>query len=442
MKTCVNLLHLSDIHARQDRERELSLRFKALARDLVDLDVKPNLILVTGDIAYYGKSEEYMLAQRLINDFCTTIGVKKKIFICPGNHDIERSKIDPMTERGLQSELTNSLTAEKALDHEVWTLPQQKAYITFVNEITEQTKGTPSRSELFEFGKVPVGVASFNSAWRCSDDNCKEKLFLTLRQVHALSDCINDAQLRIALLHHPFDWYHPDERAIVQKDLMRRFDLILTGHLHVPESALTKTPAGESLVYTVPSFFDGQIEGITDGYNIYSVDLDLRHVHTFHRKFIRQRESYDRYVEHSRNGESEFDLPHRAFSNLPSAPIMQKITATANSLEVSIRDSLQLAQHISTPIFVKPLVEQVVYEKGSMNVKMTDEPFSVAAENPTVIYGPPDVGTTILVKGVCAHIIGNNHSRFAVYFDHAEIAITALPGLACEKPLGFVNCAA
>ncbi len=428
MEAFITLLHISDIHTRIDRQRELKIRFDALARDLGRLSQKPQAILVTGDIAYAGTSAEYQQATILLSAFCKRFGIDhSQVVFCPGNHDIDRSLIDLMTEQGLKRSLLDTEAAEDAFDHPKWTLPQQQAYIDFVNAFTNGTETVPARTRMLQLSGCQIGIASLNSAWRCADDDCKERLFLTLPQVHKLAEPIDAAQLRIALVHHPLDWYHVTERDIVQKDLTRRYDLILTGHLHVPVTEATKTPIGESLVFTVPSFFDGQIAGITDGYNLYSIDLGHRCVNTLHRKFIRGREDYDRYVEHAPNGESRFDLPHTALARLPSMHLVHRITETRNALEASISQSLQLAQRVSTPILVTPLVEIVTRHARGKRYQKVSDPYALASDNPVVVYGPADVGTTIFLKGVCARIITANKSRYALYFDHADLAGTKRP---------------
>lgn len=428
MDTNITLLHISDLHTRCDRERELKIRFAALISDLEALGRRPQAIMITGDVAFAGTASEYGQAHSLLESFCKKIGIDRThVLFCPGNHDIDRSLIDLMIEQGLKKSLLDTGAAEDALDHPKWSLPQQQAYIDFVNAFTNTSETVPSRTRKLELSGCQVGIASLNSAWRCADDDIKERLFLTLRQVHGLAESIDASQLRIALVHHPLDWYHMTEKDIVQRDLMRRYDIVLTGHLHAPVSEATKTPTGASLVFTAPSFFDGKIEGITDGYNIYTIDLGHRSINTLHRKFIRGREQYDRYVEHAPNGESTFDLPHASLSRLPSVHLVHRITEAHNVLEMSISKSLQLAQHVDTPVLVTPLVEAVTRHAQGKHYKKLSDPYTVASNNPVVIYGPADVGTTIFLKGVCSNIISSNKTRYALYFDHADLSGTKRP---------------
>ena len=427
MTPSINILHIADLHARVDREREMALRFNALARD-VAAGKKVHLIALTGDIAFSGKPEEYALADKYLSELCKRIGLKQSsVVICPGNHDIDRAQIDSVTEQGLKRTLIDSQAAEDEFDHPKHALPQQEQYIKFVNNFTGVVCPGTTRTTLLTIDGLTIGVASFNSAWRCSDDNSHETLFLTMPQVHTLASAIENADIRIAVVHHPLDWYHPTERDIVQRDFLRRFDLILTGHLHTAVSEATTTPSTQSLVFSVPSLFEGKLAGYSDGYNLYIIDLSNRKVCVNHRKYIRSRETYDRNVEHAANGESTFDLPKAALARTASPFLVQRITATANALQLSIKESLQLAQRVDSPILVTPLVEEVRWLKERKAYTKIKDPHAKAANQPCIVYGPPDVGTTIFMKGVCSHIIESDAGKYALYFDHAAIGDAKKP---------------
>lgn len=93
------ILHLSDIHFRHPRcntEADPELHFRnAMTRDIRDMarehgDVQA--ILVTGDIAFQGKPEEYEAAQKWFNEVARAAGCRQeRIYVVPGNHDVDRS---------------------------------------------------------------------------------------------------------------------------------------------------------------------------------------------------------------------------------------------------------------------------------------------------------------------------------------------------------------
>ncbi|PXA05107.1 hypothetical protein DDZ13_03855 [Coraliomargarita sinensis] len=431
----INILHISDIHARTDRELELDIRTKALIRDIEHLKVEPDIIIVSGDLAYSGRPEEFELADKIFSKLSRGLNISAKNFMfCMGNHDIDRSKIDTMAEAGLISKISDTNLASEAFDHTSWTMPRQQNYLNYLNTRGIDTT-SPSYSRVFEVSDFKVGISSFNSSWRCSGDTDKNNLFLTDPQVHALHEEIKDAELKIAIMHHPMDWYHATEQTHVQPDLYRRYDFVLTGHLHSPESSYQITPNNESLIFTVPAFFDGAISGIHDGYNFYTVDPIERSVACHHRKFIREREDFDRHVEHAKDGQSQLPLPQQAIPTLAPLHVVKKMNEAVTSLELSVREELKIAQKLDNPIIVNPPFKEVTWKREGKSENHVNDPYHNASETSSIIYGEPDSGTTIFLKELCSKVNAVRNERYALYFESQEVAGVKKP----EQLLRFIN---
>lgn len=100
----MQLLHLSDIHFRQawclrpclDRDRAIRTRLVSSIGEHVAKFGPVDAILVTGDLAFAGKSFEYQFAiDWLMNDVAPTAGCNlNQIFTVPGNHDVDRDMIE------------------------------------------------------------------------------------------------------------------------------------------------------------------------------------------------------------------------------------------------------------------------------------------------------------------------------------------------------------
>src|SRR4051794_33157633 len=96
------LLHLSDIHFRFGESGDIfdpdsDLR-NELERDVVRLRgtriEKVDGILVTGDIAFAGKKEEYERASAWLERLCDLLGcARDNVWVVPGNHDVDREVI-------------------------------------------------------------------------------------------------------------------------------------------------------------------------------------------------------------------------------------------------------------------------------------------------------------------------------------------------------------
>ena len=94
------LLHLSDIHFRKGEvgtamDPNAHLRSELL-RDAVAqcelIGAVPDAVLVSGDVAFAGESDEYAYALSWLDKLCRGCGTTlSAVFVIPGNHDVARS---------------------------------------------------------------------------------------------------------------------------------------------------------------------------------------------------------------------------------------------------------------------------------------------------------------------------------------------------------------
>ena len=68
--------------------------------------IRPDFVAITGDIAYSGQPPEYELARKFFDELLHTTGLNKsRLFLVPGNHDVDRALIS----QGARS-ISDSLT--------------------------------------------------------------------------------------------------------------------------------------------------------------------------------------------------------------------------------------------------------------------------------------------------------------------------------------------
>ena len=95
------ILHISDIHIESDPDKKFdrTVVLEPLlerVREDYEKGLKPELVAVTGDIACKGIKEEYDLATLFFTDLLDAVELgRDRIFIVPGNHDVNRKKYRP-----------------------------------------------------------------------------------------------------------------------------------------------------------------------------------------------------------------------------------------------------------------------------------------------------------------------------------------------------------
>src|SRR5258708_1425441 len=94
----VSFVHLSDIHFGQEKGSQLVIHDDVKRRLVEDaasqaqqyLGGRATGVIVSGDIAYSGKSSEYRQAAAWLDDLTAAIGCEQTaVQVVPGNHDID-----------------------------------------------------------------------------------------------------------------------------------------------------------------------------------------------------------------------------------------------------------------------------------------------------------------------------------------------------------------
>lgn len=263
----VRFLHLSDLHLRParvkryDQDRVLRGLVEFLRRDRQDFPL--DLIFVTGDLAHGGRADEYTLVTDLLGELLEAAGVPpERAFAVPGNHDVDRD-----VGRWLLRTLSRDEESIAFFDDEksrAFHAQKFEAYGRALRGALGQ--GRPhglgvgaGAVETVEVRGAKIAVASLNSAWFSQGDDDQGKLWLGEANVDHAARRVQDegAAFAVALMHHPFDHLHEEERENVERYLERAFDLVLRGHLHKDKARAILSARGGFVEVAAPAAYQG-----------------------------------------------------------------------------------------------------------------------------------------------------------------------------------------
>jgi len=242
MPNKTTILHISDIHIESgtdkkfDRSVVLDPLLKRVKEDF-NRGLKPEFIVVTGDIAYKGLKEEYDLATAFFNDLLTTLELgPDKIFIVPGNHDVNRKKYRPSdvpvysNMKGLNDELEH---------YRADLFKGMEDYFAFVKTYPHlQTIADDLIPFVVPFTSVAgkkLGIVGLNSAWMCRKSPDEKEVAIGEFQIkNAQNELakLGDIDLNLYLFHHSINYLWPEDKAICRGYLDGERSILLTGHLH------------------------------------------------------------------------------------------------------------------------------------------------------------------------------------------------------------------
>lgn len=273
MKT-IRLLQLSDIHWKKQLDAAddyTDIRDQMLQ----DLEYYCqgtgnafDKILICGDIAFSGSTDEYKRANLFIRDLCETVACKsEEVYTVPGNHDKNVNEHPKCVREFIHQAISKQEKKgdwwwNKMIDEDFSFIKKLytpfKEYNYFCND--ERDNAEPFMLRALELGVdrhdgaemfwhsefednlegYKVNLYGVNSALISDLDdydpapNRKEGHRLFLPQIAYRGAKYKDGIINILMCHHPLDFLlNKDE---IAKDLDKRYALQLYGHVHIANS--------------------------------------------------------------------------------------------------------------------------------------------------------------------------------------------------------------
>ena len=293
-KNHFQILHLSDLHISEDKQFDQSLVFDPLLERLkkdADKGLKPEIVLVTGDIVYHGIASEYKQAKSFFDRMLGCLKLDNgRLFIVPGNHDVNRKKYrksellhyENMTD--LNEELENP-------EYRQDLLKGMKEYYDFIHKQYPHLKSVYDNLIPFvhlhpsQCGKK-VGIVGLNSAWMSRKSPDREDVAIGEYQVKkAVTELRKKGKPDILLFcfHHPLNW-------LWEKDQERNIkyfskSILLTGHLHKTKSVYSYDQDGDRYEFQAGGLYLGSESIHPHGYHYITVDFNEKNTKLDFRTF-------------------------------------------------------------------------------------------------------------------------------------------------------------
>ena len=254
-----HFLHLSDIHFRLRKHETLDLDKDLRTQLIADAGVVVNQltgpvkgILVTGDLAYSGKKEQYDNVAAWLKELSAVLGCgPEQVWVVPGNHDVDRDVIQNSTTlRDIREKLRNvppedldwrlgeyledaqagPMLLEPLLHYNSFAARYGRMSGDNLVGCTTSHDGLYWQDVVEVEGGYQIRLVGANSAVisdaNDNDENCK-----LVCGTHQLKATLEDGVLNLLLCHHPPDWIRDADS--IEDLLSNRFHVQLFGHKHV-----------------------------------------------------------------------------------------------------------------------------------------------------------------------------------------------------------------
>ncbi len=423
----LRILHLSDLHFKLEGIEEFKIVTEALFNDLLlhknqglspDIVVFSGDLIINGDFGYTkGRSDYEEVLEQFINPLLDHLGLDlNNIFFCPGNHDIQRSKIKTIHEEGMTSYLTDRDKVNTLIDN-YSEYPEFFERMTnfdnFLNSIPNEhllTRDVFHYTYEFSHGERKIGIACINTAWRAyGGDEDYGQLIVGERVVDRCIEELSDCDLRILTMHHPISYLRDFERNEIKRRVYGAFSFLLTGHSHEPDIDLVQ-PIDNNKIILISGgslFFRREY---FNGYSIINYSLDENNGTVNLREYIDRSRSFVPALAYDQtSGQVSFELSKSSTTPIPvNLSIITRIREIAvkgiNSILLPSTHPYSLPRELEEVFVEPPLSLRSEQTKKADDVAITLDEL-IEEEKNVVFIGDQESGKTTLLNFISSRYL-------------------------------------
>ena len=237
-------LHLSDFHLKSDADVQIDQNYylesllSDIEKQIVDHELDVDLVFITGDLAFSGNVEEYIIFQSFMEKLLEILSSDgSNVYFVPGNHDVLRPvSVSCLCFCGcLQNQqIINSFFSSD--DERKFVIKNQSNYFQYVDtyypHISKNLLKEMYFSSVFLKNGIKIAILGLNSSWLSKDNSDRANLLIGSYQVKDAFLKAEDPDLVISLMHHPLEWLKDFDSNEVSKLLFSKSHFILRGHDH------------------------------------------------------------------------------------------------------------------------------------------------------------------------------------------------------------------
>ncbi len=260
-------------------------------------------------------------------------------------------------------------------------------------------------SFLIKSAKTTIGISCLNSSWLCYEDENIGKLFLSETQVESSLSFISEAEIKIAVMHHPFEFYHKNDLEKFKALLYNNYHMVFVGHTHKLESKQIDDLDGNLFLSVGKSICGNKTKNsdFINGYSIIDYLVDDK-VLVRYKKYISNTTSFVINTDIGNDeGVKEFQIPKN--EELKAYYESKSIIKTIRNdyypklnedliLNISQSNKSELSE-----IFVEPIIgnlpESNLNEQDDIEYLTTTE--LVELNHDVLLFGAKETGKTILL---------------------------------------------
>lgn len=415
----IGIIHLSDIHLKEKGNPILSKKNKiidSIKNTVADFDKL--FLVITGDIAFSGRKEEYLIAIQFVTYIKQEIEkyTKKETFLLgvPGNHDLNfdnSQKARELIIDGLRSQNFREIDEDLV---QQCCLPQQN-FFDFQDKVFLKDGEKVFKNELlrildFEFENINIIFNCFNTSWTSKKSEQEKAIDYP---VHIFSQEVydNPATLRINLIHHPLNWQSKLSHREFRRFLNMNGDLTLSGHEHRADFTKMIDASDESNIFIESAALQESGNSQDSFFNLIMINLEHNEIAIDNYRFTNGKYSRHEllskkgFLDYSRRVNIEQPI-NLGFANYLDSPSAQFLHKRASKLFID-------------DLFINPFLRSTDKKTDKIEIVEFNKILDITTLKKAILIGDELSGKTTLCKKVFKEF--HNKGFLPVYFKGAAI---------------------
>jgi GTPase SAR1 family protein/predicted MPP superfamily phosphohydrolase len=274
----IGILHLSDLHIENDNYVDkIDAIVNVCNYDIAQ--ISHLYIIITGDIAKYGRVDEYAKAKEFISTLQNKIKhtiLQIKVIIVPGNHDCCFDDVKSTRKTILKDCLKDVIEEDDYFND---ALAVQDNFWNFYKDINGSlpTDKISYSIELTPYLNNKIVFHCYNSSWM---SEMKEDYGRIVMPENKFIKNENGS-ITISIFHHPLNWLSPEtknnNRARFEEHLINSSNIVLFGHEHDKGQFKNIQQKNNNVIFSEGKAFqkDKSNEG---GFNYFDMDLSSENI--------------------------------------------------------------------------------------------------------------------------------------------------------------------
>lgn len=272
------LLHLSDIHIKGDSDPILSrAAFIASCSFNALPEASILFVVISGDIAFSGKAEQYSCANSFLAAIKAAIQIENNIpvhfVVAPGNHDCNFERDNNMRKLAIKCLNDGSTSVDESVIGQCTAI--QDEFFSFKDDLILTAAATNDRlwqTYTFEVGEKKIIFDVLNVSWVSRIHEEQGGLVFPYERYATKNE--ENADARIVIMHHPLNWFNQGTYRPFRKFVRKLANIVITGHEH--QANIGENFDSES---SLSAYIEGGVLQETSGiensaFNLVELDLD------------------------------------------------------------------------------------------------------------------------------------------------------------------------